>query len=197
MKYDFIEIGTSNFETLIETASDDIIGISVEPIGFYLDDLPSPAGVKKLKCAVSRNNLNETLEVYYIPPDVIKEYNLGHCLTGCNSVGGYHFLHVSCGIQQFVVRTPVPCIPISQLFEEHDVTELDYLKLDTEGSDCDILLHLYTYLLSQPASRYPKKILFESNELSVPAQVELIKERFGRLGYRVTGQTLWDTTLEF
>jgi hypothetical protein len=196
MKYNFIEIGTSNFETLIETATDDIIGISVEPIGEYLNDLPNPPGVKKLKCAVSRNNLNETLEVYYIPPDVIKQYQLPHCLTGCNAVGGYHFLHTAWDVQQFVVHEPVPCIPISQLFEENDVTELDYLKLDTEGSDCDILLHLYKYLQNQPASRYPKKILFESNELSVPAQVELVKERFGRLGYRVTSQTTWDTTLE-
>ena len=46
MKYDFIEIGTSNFDTLIEAADDTTVGISIEPIGYYLDQLPDRARVK-------------------------------------------------------------------------------------------------------------------------------------------------------
>ena len=37
--YDFIEIGTSDFQTLIEEASDEAIGLSVEPISYYLNKL--------------------------------------------------------------------------------------------------------------------------------------------------------------
>ena len=35
----FLEVGTSDFNTLIQTVSDDISGISMEPLKFYLDNL--------------------------------------------------------------------------------------------------------------------------------------------------------------
>ena len=43
--YNFIEIGTSNFDALIEECNDNSKGISVEPIKHYLDALPN-----KKKC---------------------------------------------------------------------------------------------------------------------------------------------------
>jgi Asp-tRNA(Asn)/Glu-tRNA(Gln) amidotransferase A subunit family amidase len=36
---DFIEIGTSDFWTLIETADDSTIGFSIDPLQMYLGDL--------------------------------------------------------------------------------------------------------------------------------------------------------------
>jgi hypothetical protein len=195
MKYDFIEIGTSNFDTLIETATETTRGLSIEPIQYYLDQLPNPVGVKKLNCAVSRTNQNEILEVYYVPEGLVKANHLPGWLTGCNAVGEYHFQHVALEIEHLVEKQPVPCLPIGTIFDQHDVSELDYLKIDTEGSDCAIMLHLFEYLKTQPTTRYPKKILFESNELAVPAQVEQVKRKFISLGYRVT-QTGYDTILE-
>ena len=35
--YDFIEIGTSDFDTLIETSNDNTVGISIEPIKYYIN----------------------------------------------------------------------------------------------------------------------------------------------------------------
>jgi hypothetical protein len=195
MKYDFIEIGTSNFDTLIETASDTTIGLSIEPIKYYLDSLPNRPGVKKLNCAVSRTNQNEILEVYYVPQGVVKEHALPGWLCGCNAVGDYHLQHHVLDVTHLVVKEPVPSIPIGEIFDQNNVTELDYLKIDTEGSDCEIMLYLFEYLAMLDPSRYPKKILFESNELAVPAQVELVKTKFIKLGYRVT-QSGYDTILE-
>jgi hypothetical protein len=195
MKYDFVEIGTSNFGTLIETATDTTVGLSIEPIQYYLDQLPNPPGVKKLTCAVSRTNQNEMLEVYYVPEHVIAEQQLPDWLRGCNAVGEYHFQHSALDIQHLVHKQLVPCLPIGHVFDQNDVSELDYLKIDTEGSDCAIMLHLAEYLKTQPVTRYPKKIMFESNELAVPAQVEQVKTRFIALGYRVT-QAGYDTIVE-
>jgi hypothetical protein len=195
MKYDFIEIGTSNFDTLIQTATDTTVGLSIEPIQYYLDQLPNPAEVKKLNCAVSRTNQNEILEVYHVPEGLVKENNLPGWLIGCNSVGEYHVQHVALKVEHLVQKHPVPCIPIGEIFDQNNVSELDYLKIDTEGSDCAIMLHLSEYLKTQPISKYPKKILFESNELSLPAQVEQIKKTFIDLGYRVT-HAGYDTILE-
>lgn len=195
MKYDFIEIGTSNFDTLIEKATDETVGLSIEPIKYYLDSLPARAQVKKLNCAVSKNNQYETLLVHYVPEDIINANNMPQWLKGCNSVGGYHHLHHVNNITHLVQIDPVPCVPIGAIFDQNDVTELDYLKIDTEGTDCDILLHFFEFIKTKPASNYPKKILFESNELSVPVQVELVKNKFIGLGYRVT-QAGYDTILE-
>ena len=195
MKYDFVEIGTSNFDTLIESADADTRGISVEPIQYYLDALPDRPGVTKLKCAVSRNNKSEILEVYYVPEHVIQEQGLPDWLRGCNSIGDYHLQHHLLGVKHLVIRDQVECVPIGTLFEQQDITELDYLKIDTEGSDCDIMLHLLDYLKTQNRSRWPCRILFESNELASPAQVELVKTLFVNLGYCLV-RSDYDTVLE-
>jgi hypothetical protein len=195
MKYDFIEVGTSNFATLIETATADTRGLSIEPIQYYLDQLPNPPGVKKLNCAISRTNQTEMLEVYYVPEDIIVKEQLPDWLKGCNAVGEYHFQHTALEIEHLVQRQLVPCLPIGAVFDQNHVSELDYLKIDTEGSDCAIMLHLAEYLKTQPVTRYPKRIMFESNELAVPAQVEQVKRKFIALGYRVA-QAGYDTILE-
>ena len=195
MKYNFVEIGTSNFNTLIEVAQVGTRGISIEPIQYYLDMLPDQPGVTKLKCAVSRNNKSEILEVYYVPEHLILAHGLPDWLRGCNSMGDYHLQHHILGVEHLVTRDSVECVPIGVLFKQHNITELDYLKIDTEGSDCDIMLHLLEYLKTQNTSSYPRCILFESNELSIPALVELVKTKFISLGYIVT-RTGSDTMLE-
>ena len=48
MNYDFIEVGTSDFDTLIQDATDNCIGLCIEPIKFYLDRLPNKPNVKKI-----------------------------------------------------------------------------------------------------------------------------------------------------
>jgi hypothetical protein len=186
MKYDFVEIGTSNFATLIESATDATVGLSIEPIRSYLDQLPNRPGVKKLNCAVSRTNQNEMLEVYYVTEADIIKHQLPDWLRGCNAVGEYHFQHTALEIEHLVQKQLVPCVPIGHVFDQNDISELAFLKIDTEGSDCAIMLHLSEYLKTQPVTRYPKKIMFESNELAVPAQIEQVKKKFVALGYRIT-----------
>lgn len=196
MKYDFIEIGTSNFDTLIQSADDNIVGLSIEPIKYYLDQLPNKTNVQKLNIAVSRSDKNEVLDVYFVPELVIVNHGLPDWLRGCNSVGQYHFQHTKLGITHLVVKHSVPVVSIDKIFDEYDVSELDYLKIDTEGSDCAIMLQLYNFLKTQSTNRYPKRILFESNELAIPAEVELVKNEFIKLGYIVV-QASYDTILEF
>ena len=185
MKYDFIEIGTSNFDTLIQTAIDTATGLSIEPIKHYLDCLPDKPGVKKLNIAVSRDNTDGVLDVYYVPEDVIVAKGLPDWLKGCNSIGDYHLQHKKLNVTDLVVKQSVLMVPIADIFIEHDVTELYYLKIDTEGSDSEIMLHLYDYLKTESSSKYPKKILFESNELSDTVQIDLVKSKFAELGYKV------------
>jgi hypothetical protein len=195
MKYDFIEIGTSNFDTLIQTAGADTRGISIEPIQAYLDALPNPFGVLKLKNAISPTNTFDTLEVYYVPESVIQQHSLPDWLRGCNSVGTYHFQHEALNIKHLVKRDQVACVPIGYVFDRYNVDELDYLKIDTEGMDCDIMLHLADWMTNTSGACRPRRILFESNELARPAQVRLVIDRFVELGYRLI-RSDYDTVLE-
>jgi hypothetical protein len=195
MKYDFIEIGTSNFDTLIEAADDNTVGLSIEPIGYYLDQLPNRANVKKLDIAVARNDKWGFMDVYYVPERVIRARGLPDWLRGCNSVGDYHPKHIELAVRDLVQIDTVEIIPIGEIFNCYAVTELDYLKIDTEGADCEIMINLFEFLKTQPVSRYPKKILFESNELANQGSVEMVKAEFISLGYRVT-KSGYDTVLE-
>jgi hypothetical protein len=194
MKYDFIEIGTSNFDTLIESAADSAVGISIEPIQYYLDQLPNKPGVKKLGVAVSPNNKCGQMGVYYVPERVIRARGLPGWLRGCNSVNNYHPKHIELAVRDLVKIDFVEIIPIGKIFDLHNVTELDYLKIDTEGSDADILLHLFAYLKTKHPGYYPKKILFETNGLADPEKVEQVKIKYASLGYTATLSN-YDTVL--
>lgn len=195
MKYDFVEIGTSNFDTLIQSAGDDTVGLSVEPIQYYLDCLPEKPRVRKVKCAVSRSNQHEFLEVFYVPENIIRDNNLPLWLCGCNSVGEYHYQHNQLNITHLVQKDRVECVPIAQLFKQYDVTELDYLKIDTEGSDCDIMLHFYEFIIKDALSCRPRRIEFESNILNSADKVQLVISRFKELGYTCVSSD-FDTVLE-
>lgn len=190
MKYDFVEIGTSDFDALIETATDATRGISIEPIQYYLDRLPNPAGVIKLCCAVSTTARPAMLEMYYVPDSAIKEHGLPEWLRGCNSIGDYHLQHKKLGIEHLIRVTHVPAYPLASIFEQHQVTELDLLKIDTEGQDADILLSSAEHMTVRPS-----KIIFESNELSDAAKVQQVVDRYTSLGYRMTHAGT-DTVLE-
>jgi hypothetical protein len=196
MKYDFIEIGTSNFDTLIEAADDTTVGLSIEPVGYYLDQLPDRACVKKLEVAVARNNKYGFMSVYYVPERTIRARGLPDWLRGCNCVGNYHPKHIELAVRDLVQIAEVEIIPIGEVFNCYDVTELDYLKIDTEGADCEIMKHLADFLKPEPATRYPRKILFESNELANQGQVEYVKAEFIKLGYCVA-KSGYDTVLEY
>jgi hypothetical protein len=136
------------------------------------------------------------MSVYYIPERTIRARGLPDWLRGCNSVGDYHPKHIELAARDLVRVMEVEVMPIGEIFICYDVTELDYLKIDTEGSDCKIMQHLADFLKTEPATRYPKKILFESNELADQEQVEQVKAKFITLGYCVT-KSGYDTVLEY
>lgn len=194
--YNFIEIGTSNFRTLVQKEADDTtVGISVEPISYYLNQLPNRKNTIKENVAISFENLERDVKIFYIPENIIIEQGMPRWMKGCNSLHKYHPNHLSADVKKFVVEEVVKEIPISKLFEKHNVTSLDHLKIDTEGGDCDILLHLSDYLKDKPKSFYPKKITFETNSLTNKVKLRNIKKIYSELGYVEELKTKTDTVI--
>lgn len=182
---DFLEIGTSDFDTLIEKATDDSIGISVEPMKIYLDKLPSPKNVKKINCAISLDNVETDVNLYFISPENIKKYNLPKWYKGCNSINDYHKKIKEHKLEHLCSIITVKQIPISKLLEEEKVRKIDFLKIDTEGYDCYILLNLLDYLKNKEIIYYPRKIKFESNRLTTKQLVLEVIESYKKVGYKL------------
>lgn len=185
MNYDFIEIGTSDFDTLIQTASNDTVGLSIDPIQFYLNRLPEKQLVRKVNCAVSFDGNRGKDKVYYIPLHVIYENQLPLWIRGCNSVGDYHYQHKQRNLQEYVKTIDIDCIPLSEIFEEYDVDRVTVLKIDTEGGDCKILKSFLPFLQEREKSRWPVWIEFETNILTPKEVVDETIEMYIDLGYKI------------
>lgn len=179
--YDFVEIGTSDFDTLIETADDNTKGISVDAVSYYIDKLPDKLNCKKLNVGIS--NVNSTLDVYYIPEHIIIKYNLPGCLKGCNTINTYHPLHIKWGLTQFCKIDKVKVITTYELFYQNNVRNVKFLKIDAEGHDVIILNSLFSYIRNLPIIFYPNKISFETNSNSSEIDVDKIIKLYCSIGY--------------
>lgn len=195
MKYDFIEIGTSNFNTLIEKSDNLEIGISVEPVSFYLDSLEDKPFVKKINAGITHNKKSDFIDVYYIPLDIIEKKKLPKWFRGCNRIGEFHPLHIKHSVTKLVLIERVPLKNFSELILENEVHEVKFIKIDTEGHDCIIMEGINDFYFKNPNFSKPKKIKFETNENSKPSQVDEIIKKFKSLGYRVSSRG-YDTVVE-
>lgn len=183
MRYDFIEIGTSDFRTLSQSTTG--IGIAVEPVAFYLDRIPDREGLTKVNAAVS--DMEKIVDVYYCDLDTIIDYNFPNWLRGCNSIDKphptvEHFCSASkLLIEKLVKRTQAICITLQTLFSEHHVDEVGILKIDTEGHDYTIVKSF----LQMKEKPLIKKIQFEANTLLAEDKKEELVAMAKEQGYKV------------
>ena len=176
-RFDFIEIGTCDFDTIIQTCPDAWRGLSVDAVQLYLDRLPDKANVTKVCCGVTgaTKHAGERTEVFYIHPDDIARNKLPSWLRGCNSIKKPHPTAVwklkHTMFWKLCKRAEVPLYSMEQLMNEYGVGSVDFLKIDAEGHDCNILHGLIRHCLLVP-SRWPRRIQFECNFLTERVTVD-------------------------
>lgn len=185
--YDFIEIGTSDFNTLIQKADNHTVGLSVEPMTDYLARLPEKPHVTKVNAAVSAKSGH--IDLYYIPDNIRKEYNLPSWMKGTNKVGEPHptvmrYLTKHGLPSSLVQHSRVPVVSFTTLVRRYHVGSIDYLKIDTEGHDV-VIMGAYLDLVERRPALRAKRILFESNALSSRDAVSKLNARLRDLGYTV------------
>jgi FkbM family methyltransferase len=196
MDLDFLEIGTSNFDTLLQSCKENEVGISVEPLKFYLDDLPNRPNVEKVNVAITNNRPCDSINIFYIPPDVVDKQKLPQWFKGCNKIGNYHPLHIAHHVEQHVKIETVPLVNISEFLEQKNIRTIQFLKIDTEGHDSIIMKGLYEYLKDRQDIYFPRKIQFESNEHTSIEKIDTIVKLFVSLGYTLLSRG-YDTLLEY
>ena len=177
--YDFIEIGTSDFETEIQCAGLKR-GISIEPVKRYLDALPNPPYVTKIHGAVS--NISGTIDVYSVSPEDIQKYNLPDWIRGCNTVNAIHPVYTGRVPDEVnVIKDRVPVYTFSDIVTMCHVKTCQYLKMDTEGHDV-IILQSYLDCVADGFPLIPK-IQFEANAWTAQEHVDAILEKLIGYGY--------------
>lgn len=183
--YDFIEIGTSDFDTLIEDCDDFTTGISIEPIKYYLDRLPNKRNVNKVLAAMS--DKEGFIDVYYIENDKIIEHNLPWWVRGSNSVNKPHpFTVKEIGEElynEIVTIQRVPTITWNMIIDKYNISSIEYLKVDTEGHD-HVILNQYLDICEKNPNLLAKKIKFEYHvEVSNLEEMDKVIKRFK--GYNI------------
>lgn len=179
MHLDYIEIGTSDFDTLLQNT--DLSGLSIDPLRFYLDSLPDKINNQKINAAIS--NFDGKCDVFYIDPSDIEKYNLPLWLRGCNSIMVPHKSAIDIlkerGLISIYKRESVDAMKWETLIKSKSITSIEYLKIDTEGHDCVIIEDI----LNSKNSVYPKRISFEANSLTSEEHIENTIELLKKNGY--------------
>ncbi len=186
MRYDFIEIGTSDFDTEIQKCDDNKIGLSIEAIDYYLERLPNKKNVIKVNAAVS-NYLGD-VDVYFLNDETIKKFNLPYYVKGQNSIGSPHpeilkWDKVGLTIND-ISKKNVKVINFKTIIEKYNVTSIGLLKIDTEGHDC-IIMEDYLSFVGSKKELLADNIIFESNMLSNQNMVKSIINKCVSLGYEI------------
>jgi hypothetical protein len=191
--FDFIEIGTSDFDTIVQGCPEDSVGLVIEPLGHYLDRLPDKPRVTKLRAAVAIDDVERLCTVYYVHPDDIVRHGLPDWLRGCNRIDGYHPQHIKHGIEELVRKEEAQQLPIGSILDLCVARRIKVLKIDTEGADCRILMSFFRHIKeSGKGPEYlPRRILFENNGLTCPVELEQVLELTKRLGY-IPGRQVGD-----
>jgi hypothetical protein len=185
--YNFIEIGTSDFDTLIQTCGEEEYGISIDAVKYYIDRLPEKKNVRKINAGIS--DKDGFIDVYYMHPNDIEKHDISFWVRGCNSIGKPHPIVVE-GLSN--LKLPLSLIKVDKvvlktiqtLFLENDVKSIDYLKIDTEGHDCIIMNSYIDYCMKHPEA-FAKKIRFETNKHSLRSDQTIVIERLIKNGYRL------------
>lgn len=182
---DFLEIGTSDFDTLIQSVKHESNGMSVDPVAYYLTVLPSRPGWKKVNAAIS--DAGGVSLIYYIDPVDIEKYQLPNWVRGCSAIDRPHEtvlkLLQSMGLDPSLIKSKeVVKWTLMELMCFHSVNGINLLKIDTEGHDVRIL---EKFLDDAVPEMLPQKIIFETNILSNAKDIHRVLVRLILAGYDV------------
>lgn len=187
MIYDFIEIGTSDFDTLLQSTKNKK-GLSIEPLKLYLDRLPENDSVTKINVGIS-DKISKA-DFYYIKPEDIIKYNLPSWVKGCNSINSPHktvYNLLGDKHDEIVSVENVEIWDWEKLINEYNIVYCDYLKIDTEGHDL-VILKNYFKVFEKYGLETARTIIMERNVLSNINDIDtFLESKKGTYNHEIIG----------
>lgn len=172
---EFVEIGTSNFNTLVQKCAQNqhmfqITGLSIDAMQEYLDDLPDlPNVVKKAVAVVGRESESSNETIFYVSAEDIAKHNLPWWLKGCNSIRTPHTttqqILTENNLLSLMNTRKILVQSIGSIMEQFRICRTGLLKLDVEGMDVELLVG-YVAFLWKNTHCYADTIVFEFNSLT-------------------------------
>lgn len=186
--FDFVEIGTSDFDTEIQACHVNDKGLSIEPVVYYLNRLPNNPKVEKLCVAISDTD-GEAM-VYSVTEETIQKYQLPAWVKGCSSIGAPHptveQLFRDKQLQQFWKTLVVPKWSFETLAINKGIKRVKYLKISASGHDC-VIMRAVAIAIVKGLLHRPLRICFETNSLTAVDQQKEIVCTFEGMGYHLQG----------
>jgi FkbM family methyltransferase len=164
----FVEIGSNSFETLEPLSFQGWKGLIIEPVPEYFGNLNELEGIIYENVAIGTESGMRIFN--YIPEEIIEKNNLPKWARGIGCFG-IHPLVQAKHWEKFLTRILVPVMTMKEVLAKHKIEKIDYLKIDTEGYDCKILLSMN--LTSIP------EIQFEHKHCSATEVLEVLKNLIG------------------
>lgn len=195
--YNFIDIGTADFDYTKPSGGQR--GIYIDPIKSYLDAIPNDHNILKLNVAIT--NQKEIAKIYYLTKDFIKQNKLPWYLSGCNQMHKIHPTIIrECKKKKIdyisnIQTQYVQCLTVVDLITEYSIQHIDFLKIDTEGSDCDIVNQVLDLIESKTLS--VDKILFETNQLTTQDKLDKLIQRMQNSWDIIPNFTRWNTLVTY
>ena len=135
----FIEVGTCDFDTLEKLAQNGWEGIMIEPIKHYFDKLVRYPQIHYENIVISESN--DEVEFQYIDPSLINTTDLNWLKgIGCiNGNTGPMLINKNLSIYKNCIQENIKSMTLNKLCEKYNVTRIDFLKIDVEGYDLNVL----------------------------------------------------------
>jgi FkbM family methyltransferase len=128
----FIEIGTSDFDTLLPLAKQGWKGIFVEPVKYLLDNIERLENCEYVNAAIATRDGTTTINYVENPTE---EWLRGIGYTSEHTQYSEYFWN-----NDFEAKSEeVDCMRMDTLIKRYGVTEIDFLKMDIEGLELKII----------------------------------------------------------
>lgn len=159
----FVEVGSCYFNTLNELSDSGWRGVILEPVKKYLDKLEQKPNVQYINAAIDVKS--GTREMRIASDELV--------LEDPDFAGMSSFINPNEVLSE---RILVNTITFEKMISFTGITQIDYLKLDTEGYDGFLILNYPFHIIK------PKFIQFESKHKNVGLNDDAV-QRLKDMGY--------------
>lgn len=146
MIFDFVEIGSSCFKTLVEVFRDDnsITGLTIEPQPQLYNAIKDFCKESKnkhfLKCAIVKNKTSDFIEFYHTVDKNMTSISQAGIGSVSKEMIDLAIKEARFPINSKVKTISVPAMTFQDVVDKYKITEIGFLKIDAEGLDYDIVM---------------------------------------------------------